>query len=128
MPFANASFDLVICADVLHHEEREDELLRECARVARRAVMVKDHARDGLFAQSRISLMDWAANAPYGVVCLYRYHTLAQWRAMFTRCQLRMLKEMHPLPLYPAGWELAFGGRLQYIAFVARDDARDDRS
>ncbi len=36
--------------------------------------------------------------------------------------RLRVLTEMHPLPLYPAGWEMVFGGRLQYIAFVARGD------
>lgn len=120
MPFEDAAFDLVVIADVLHHEPDEQALLAECARVARRAVILKDHAREGVLAQARISLMDWAANAPYGVPCLYRYHSVHEWHALAAAAGLRVARQEHPMTLYPAGWETVFGGRLQYFAVLAK--------
>lgn len=117
-PFASRSFDVVLIADVLHHEQDESGLLRECARVSRSVVIVKDHAREGIAAQSRISLMDWAANRPYGIPCLYRYHTLAEWRAFAAHCGLEVMSEIHPMNLYPPLWQQLFGGRLQYLAVL----------
>ena len=122
-PFEDNTFDVVIVADVLHHEANEISLLKECARVSRRMVILKDHARDGLLAQARISLIDWAANSPYGVPCLYRYHSPSEWKAIFAEVGLDLTKEHHPLRLYPPGWEFAFGGRLQYVAELSVRDA-----
>ena len=79
IPFADNAFDVVILADVLHHEQDPNRLMRECARVGRRLLIIKDHQVQGPFAQWRISLLDWAANAPYGVPCLFRYNNPAQW-------------------------------------------------
>jgi ubiquinone/menaquinone biosynthesis C-methylase UbiE len=116
MPFDDRAFDLVVVADVLHHEPKEMELLQECARVARRAVLLKDHAREGMLAQPRMCLMDWAANAPYGVRCLFRYHSKEEWRRMAAAAGLRVAREVSPMNLYPPGWEQFFGGKLQYFA------------
>ena len=120
MPFEDGAYDLVVIADVLHHEPDERALLSECARVARRAVLLKDHAREGPLAQARISLIDWAANAPYGVPCLYRYHTVGEWRGFAAETGLRVARELHPMRLYPALWEPFFGGRLQYFAVLEK--------
>jgi hypothetical protein len=79
-------------------------------------IILKDHARNGLSAQQRISLIDWPANSPYGVPCLNRYHSTAERRAIFAEVGLDLTKEHHPLRLNPRGWEFAFGGRLQYVA------------
>ncbi|MCL6621466.1 MAG: methyltransferase domain-containing protein [Syntrophobacterales bacterium] len=118
LPFPDESFDVVLLADVLHHETDELGLLRECGRVARRWIIVKDHAREGLLAWGRIALLDWAANAPYGVKCLYRYHSVAEWRTLLREAGLDLVKEHHPMRLYPPGWEMLFGGRLQYLAVM----------
>lgn len=117
-PFADDSFDVVLIADVLHHESDELGLLAECGRVARSVVVVKDHVRCGVAAQWRIALMDWAANRPYGIPCLYRYHTLAQWRECMEKCGLDILREIHPMKLYPPFWQQIFGGKLQYLAIA----------
>jgi SAM-dependent methyltransferase len=52
LPFANASVDVVICSQVLHHfEDAElDIVLRELDRVARRAVIVSDLRRSWIAA------------------------------------------------------------------------------
>lgn len=120
IPFEDGAFDLVVIADVLHHEPDEMTLLAECARVACRAVILKDHAREGLFAQLRISLIDWAANAPYGVPCLYRYHSVEEWNTLIKNLNLNIVRQLHPMKLYPKGWEFAFGGQLQYFAVLKK--------
>lgn len=117
-PYADQSFDVVILADVLHHETEPDRLIRECIRVSRRLLIIKDHQRRGLFAQQRISLIDWAANAPYGVPCLYRYNTPSQWKQSHQRHGLSVDRELSSMRLYPPIYNVLFGGPLQYMAFL----------
>jgi len=118
IPFPDGTFDVVILADVLHHEEDEDRLIAECARVSRRLVIIKDHQLRGPFAKARVSLIDWAANAPYGVKCLFRYHTPDGWRALRERHGLGLIQEHSTMSLYPPGVNLAFGRGLQYMAVL----------
>jgi SAM-dependent methyltransferase len=118
LPFDENSFDVVIIADVLHHENDPNLLLSQCARVASRAVIIKDHKPEGLLAQPRISFMDWAANVGYSVPCLYRYNTLTQWRDCFKALGLTVAYESTSLSLYPPVVNILFGRRLQYLAVV----------
>jgi SAM-dependent methyltransferase len=118
MPFADRTWDVVIVADVLHHDHAPDALLREAARVARRAVIVKDHKPEGLLGYRRICFLDWAANAGYGVPCLYRYPTLEGWRALFRTLPVTVAREHTSLDLYPFGWNTLFGKRLHYVAVL----------
>lgn len=118
VPFADGSFDVVILADVLHHEEDEDRLIGECARVSRRLVIIKDHKIDGPLARARVSFIDWAANAPYGVKCLYRYHTRAGWGEVRQRHGLDVVEEFTTMRLYPPVVNMVFGRRLQYMAVL----------
>lgn len=120
LPFTDGAYDVVIVADVLHHEPEPLRLLRECARVARRAVVVKDHRVRGPISQTAVSFIDWAANAPYGVPCLYRYNTLAQWRALPEQLGLERRFELTSMSLYPAVVNAVFGGSLQYLAVWER--------
>ena len=114
-PLANDSYDVVIVADVLHHEQEPEKLLREAVRVSRRLVIIKDHQVNGPFAQARISLIDWAANAPYGVPCLYRYNTPAQWTETIQRYRLEPVRRCDSMNLYPSGVNLLFGRKLQFL-------------
>ena len=127
IPFDDGSYDVVILADVLHHEPDPHRLLSECLRVSRRLVIIKDHAVEGPLAQRRISLIDWAANAPYGVPCLYRYNTVAQWREWAAKHGARIADEHAGMNLYPPVVNLLFGRRLQYLAAWARPGAAPPR-
>jgi SAM-dependent methyltransferase len=115
IPYPDGSFDAVIVADVLHHEEDPHRLIGECSRVSRRLLIIKDHKVEGPLAQQRISLLDWAANAPYGVPCLYRYNTPAQWEQWKQRHALTTDAEFRSLRLYPFPYNLVFTGKLQYL-------------
>lgn len=120
IPFDDGAYDVVILADVLHHERDPDRLLAECARVAGRTLIIKDHARNGPLAQSRISFIDWAANAPYGVPCLYRYNSVEEWRTSHAKHNLAITFERTSVNLYPPVVNLAFGRGLQYFAALEK--------
>ena len=111
-------FDVVTLADVLHHVEEADDLLSECARVARRLLIVKDHRIDAPLGRTRVSVLDWLANRPYRIDCLYHYRTLAQWHEWFDSHGLTMEKEHLSMRLYPTGYNLLFAGPLQYMAVL----------
>ncbi|MEO6971711.1 MAG: methyltransferase domain-containing protein [Chthoniobacterales bacterium] len=115
-PFADQSFDVVIVADVLHHEAQPDALLRECVRVSKRNLVIKDHQLCGPLAKMRVSLIDWAANAPYGVKCLFRYNRPEEWDAILRDLQLTPETLYPSIDLYPLGFNFLFGRRLQYLA------------
>lgn len=124
IPLGDDSYDVVVLADVLHHDHDPDRLLAECARVASRTLIIKDHARNGLLAQQRISLIDWAANAPHGVPCLYRYNTVEEWRASHAKHGLSIAAEHTSIDLYPPVFNILFGKRLQYFAALGHAEGR----
>lgn len=115
-PFDDDTFDAVLVADVLHHDRDPERVLRECARVTRRALIVKDHQIAGPLAQPRIALIDWAANAPYGVPCLFRYNTPDEWDRVPDRLGMTVDARPPGMDLYPPVLNLLFGRRLQYFA------------
>jgi SAM-dependent methyltransferase len=120
LPFASDSIDVVILADVLHHEENEGELLAEAARICCRRLIIKDHKPEGPLAYSRICFLDWAANNPHGVKCLYRYHRYNEWQALFAEQRLQPLSEATSIDLYPPLFNLVFGKRLQYLVALEK--------
>lgn len=122
MPLRDQSVDVAILADVLHHAEDPLGLLQETARVARRVVVVKDHIRQGFLALLRLSLLDWAANNPYGIRCKYRYYSIEEWHDLFDRVGLQPAVECRSLDLYPIFVNLIFGRQLQYLAVLKKAD------
>lgn len=115
-PFPDRAFDVVVIADVLHHENEPEELLRECIRVSKRCLIIKDHQLSGPLAHPRVSLIDWAANVAYDVKCLYRYKTPAEWESALRDLRLSPLTVYSSINLYPAGFNFLFGRQLQYMA------------
>ena len=118
IPHDDNSFDSVLLADVLHHEEHPLRLLREAGRVAGKRVIVKDHKTGPVLAWPRISLIDWAANAGYGVRCLYRYPDLGGWHELFRESGLSIHEERRSLNIYPPLVNALFGRKLQYFVVL----------
>jgi SAM-dependent methyltransferase len=88
LPFATASVDLVTCSQVLHHFDGEAaaQLLRECTRVARHAVIIGDLRRSwvaiaGLWAGSYL-LGFHPVSRHDGIVSIRRGYTLEELRAL----------------------------------------------
>jgi len=116
-PFQDISFEVVLIADVLHHEEDPKALMCECKRIAKRAVIVKDHKTEGLIGHPRVAFLDWAANHGYGIRCLFRYlPSSGAWREFLGSCGLDVQTEQVSMKLYPPGINWIFGRRLHYFA------------
>jgi len=120
LPYADGAAEIVILADVLHHEEQPQRLLAESIRVARRIVFIKDHKVDGFLAQQRISLLDWAANTGYGVDCLYQYISKQGWKDFLAGFPVNVTDEIHSLDLYPPFFNLVFGRKLHYCVILRK--------
>lgn len=127
-PLEDDSVDIIIMADVLHHEEDPDRLLKECARVTKRLFIIKDHLVAGPLAQQRISLIDWAANAPHGVPCLYRYYTDEQWQHKADMLGMETEERRLGMKVYPPIFEQFFGGRLHYFAALRKPGDTEART
>jgi ubiquinone/menaquinone biosynthesis C-methylase UbiE len=59
IPQADRSVDAVMMVDVLHHTEDPTVLLREAARVATKAIILKDHRLSRPLAGPTLRFMDW---------------------------------------------------------------------
>lgn len=113
---ADNSWDVTILADVVHHEVDAMKLLREVARVTARTILIKDHKAEGFLSYQRICFMDWAANKPWGIPCLYRYYSAQKWQEICQEIGFEIDFELKSIDLYPFGWNQFFGKKLQYFA------------
>jgi SAM-dependent methyltransferase len=118
LPFADGAFDIVMMVDVLHHADDQPALLREVARVAKRAVVIKDHHADGFLAAPTLRFMDWVGNARHGVALPYAYWSSNRWSRELTKAGLRVGSERRRLGLYPWPASLLFDRGLHFIAVL----------
>jgi len=118
IPYGEGSFDVVMFVDVLHHTNDPMILLHEAVRVARQAILVKDHLLEGAFAYSTLRFMDWVGNARHGVALPYNYWTSAQWERAFDNLGLVIQYWGSNLKLYPFPFDLVFERSLHFIALL----------
>lgn len=118
LPFPDREFDAVMMVDVLHHAAEQDALLAETARVARRALVIKDHVLRGPLAQQTLAFMDWVGNARHGVALPYLYWTEQRWRSSWLHLGLRIATRRDSLGLYPFPASLVFERGLHFIVVL----------
>jgi SAM-dependent methyltransferase len=88
LPFDDKNFDAVMFVDVLHHTDDPMVLLQEAKRVARRAIVIKDHTMHGGLAYLVLRFMDWVGNAHHNVALPYNYWPEQRWREAFSELGL----------------------------------------
>lgn len=118
LPFADREFDAAMMVDVLHHAHDQDALLRELARVVKRAVVIKDHVVQGFLARPTLRFMDWVGNARHGVALPYAYWTETLWQRGLANAGLRTTTRRDDLGLYPWPASLLFERGLHFIAVL----------
>ena len=116
IPYPDKSFDVAMFVDVLHHTEDPLVLLREAARVARRAILLKDHTREGWLAGETLRLMDYAGNAQHGVALPYNYWTKREWDEAIGALGAGVGEWRGSLGLYPPPASWLFDRSLHFIA------------
>jgi SAM-dependent methyltransferase len=119
LPRPDDGADVVMLVDVLHHAEDPAGLLGEAARVARRAIVLKDVTPLGPLSESTLRFMDWVGNARHGVPLPYRFWSQTEWRNAFADLGLSVEAVRRRLGLYPPPWNMAFEKRMHFIVRLA---------
>ncbi len=115
IPMRDASVDVCMFVDVLHHTLNIEELLKEARRVARHYVLIKDHLCESKFDNLVLSVMDWAGKLAHGVRLKYNYQSRAQWDELFRSSGLKIVSWNEEVPLYPPPFDRLFGCGLHFV-------------
>jgi SAM-dependent methyltransferase len=121
IPYPDRAFDVVMFVDVLHHTDDPMVLLREARRVARLAIVLKDHTKDGVLAGPTLRFMDWVGNRHHGVVLPYNYWTQTQWERAMTDLGLAAATWNAKVGLYPWPATHLFDRALHFVAKLTPD-------
>jgi SAM-dependent methyltransferase len=116
IPYPDGSYDAVLFVDVLHHATDQMALLGEARRVARQAVIIKDHLCDGFLARPSLRFMDAVGNRRHGVALPYSYWSSGEWQRAFAEVGLEPEVEIRQLGLYPFPASLLFDRGLHFVA------------
>jgi SAM-dependent methyltransferase len=123
IPMGNRSVDVVLLVDVLHHADDPLSLLAEIARVARKAIIIKDHVQAGWVDRQTLRIMDWTGNASHGVALPYNYWTAGEWTLALQRIGAAIETWETDLGLYPWPASMLFDRQLHFVARVGAGPA-----
>jgi SAM-dependent methyltransferase len=114
IPHHDNSFDAVLLVDVLHHSHDAESLLRDCSRVAKGSIVIKDHLLEGWLAHSTLRFMDQVGNRRFGVEIPCNYLTREAWLTTFGRLRLQITEWSERLKIYPQPASLLFDRSLHF--------------
>jgi hypothetical protein len=114
---------VILLVDVLHHADNPIRLLTEAARVARQAIIIKDHIQAGWFDRQTLRLMDWTGNAAHGVALPYNYWSAQEWTLALQRIGAAIETWNTTLGLYPWPASALFDRSLHFVARVGAGPA-----
>jgi SAM-dependent methyltransferase len=120
IPFPDATFDVCMFVDVLHHTNNIREVLGEASRVSRRFLLIKDHRSESPLDFYTLKFMDWIGNRPHGVVLPNNYQSRSQWDTYFADAHLSLKAWEDHVPLYPFPFSSIFGGKLHFVALLEK--------
>jgi len=93
LPFKNSSFDCVMIIDVLHHDKRIDEVIKEAKRVSKKHILIKDHYWDNKFDFKVLKYADYMGNRAYGVELPYNFLKIEKWKSIFKENNLKIIEQ-----------------------------------
>ncbi len=84
IPFEDNSFDTLLVCYVLHHTKDPAKLLRECARVSRKRIIIFEDNPKSLLTKP----LDVIFNKLHGVATPLNFKTIEEWRQIFKEHKL----------------------------------------
>ncbi len=123
LPLKDKCVSGVIIADSLHHTRQPDRVIRECLRVARDAVIVKDHFYENEFQKFLLRLLDLGGNVAHGVPSIYNYFKREQWVAMLDEVDGHEVYRSEEVKgQYPGFFQSILGRGIQFVSKVSVSD------
>ena len=120
LPLMDKCVSGVIIADTLHHTRQPDRVMRECLRVAREAVVVKDHFYENEFQKFLLRLLDLGGNVAHGVPSIDNYFKREQWAAMLNEVEGREVYRSEEIEgQYPGFFQPILGRGIQFVSKVS---------
>lgn len=123
LPWPDRSWDYVMAVDVLHHAVDQRALLGDMLRVARRAVVLKDHLCETAFDRCMLLKMDGVGNDRHGVAVPGHYLSRVQWEGLFGELGATVETFCDRVRIYPWPLSLVFGRGLHCLYCVRPTDA-----
>jgi SAM-dependent methyltransferase len=122
LPFEDASWDVILFANVLHHTKSQAELIKEAVRVGRRQILIKDHVYRSWLGCLQLRLLDLLGNLRFGVATTADYLQHGQWESLFSEAQIGQAWEYPGIPLRRGLMRLAFSNDLEVIFDIPLND------
>ena len=111
LPFKDKSFDCILILQTLHHCTDQIKVLKEAKRVSRRSIIVMEDVYYNYFEKMVTFLHDYISNKRKGVDCPYYFHNKDEWKSIFKKLGLKIVKETDTVSKY---WFLKFNN----VAYV----------
>ena len=115
LPWADRYWDFVMAVDVLHHVEDQKSLLADMLRVARRAVVVKDHLCENASDRWMLLKMDGVGNDRHGVAVPGCYLSRNQWQTLIDGAGGKVKTFHGHVHIYPWPLSMIFGRGLHCL-------------
>ena len=120
LPLMDKCVSGVIIADTLHHTRQPDRVMRECLRVAREAVVVKDHFYENEFQKFLLRLLDLGGNVAHGVPSINNYFKREKWATMLNEVEGREVYRSEEIEgQYPGFFQPILGRGIQFVSKVS---------
>jgi SAM-dependent methyltransferase len=106
LPFADNSFDVVTLMFVLHHTQEAALAIQECARVARRHVLILEDVYSNPLGREWLKFLDVLGNFTISIDMPFpfTFKSVAEWESIFEQQGLRLAasEPIVPSPLRPS--------------------------
>jgi len=119
IPFGDNHFDFALFIDVLHHAEDPSIILKEALRVTKQYILIKDHVKEGVFAEATLSFMDYVGNKHNGIRLPYNYLDKRGWEELYKKVGLKVEQTRDKLNLFPFPENLIFDRKLHFFSILS---------
>ena len=100
LPFKDNSFDCILILQTLHHCTDQIQVLKEAKRVSRKSIIIMEDVYCNYFEKLMTFLHDYISNKRKGVDCPYYFHNKGEWKTIFEKLGLKIIKETDTVSKY----------------------------